>query len=252
MISLGCVGIKRSPEQPIAVLTYNIHHGEGTDGRLDLDRIARIILASQADLVALQEIDQNTTRTGRNDQAAELARLTGMYYVFGKAMDFQGGAYGQAILSRWRIAKSEVHQLPQQAGREPRILLRAQIHAPGGELVLASTHLDHQIEHIRVAQAEALNNLLPANGPAPVVLAGDFNAVPSSPPMLALRPNWRDAGEELGAPTIPARNPSRRIDYILLAPRERWQVLRTTVLEEPVASDHRPVLALLRRNADRP
>jgi len=76
------------------VVTYNIHHGEGTDGRIDLERIAALLSSMQPDLVALQEVDRNTIRTGRVDQFEMLERLTGMRGAFGKAMDFDGGSYG--------------------------------------------------------------------------------------------------------------------------------------------------------------
>ena len=238
---LGCVGIQDPSTREIRVLTYNIHHGEGTDGRLDLERIAQVIKTNSADLVALQEIDQNAARTGGIDQAAELARLTGMHYVFGKAMDFQGGAYGQAILSRWPIKAHEVHQLPQRSGREPRIVLIASVPA----LTFASTHLDHQLEEVRVEQAAALNALFRTNTAA-VILAGDFNATPPSKTMSTLAPQWQDAAVEAPEPTVPSGKPSRRIDYILCAPKDQWQVISTRVLDEPIASDHRPVLAVVR------
>ena len=82
----------------VRALTYNIHHGEGTDGRLDLSRLAAIISSAAPDLVALQEVDLGTARAGGVDQLAELGRLTGMHPVFGKAMDYQGGAYGVGVL----------------------------------------------------------------------------------------------------------------------------------------------------------
>jgi len=78
----------------VRVLTYNIHHGEGMDGFFDLPRLARIIEATGADLVALQEVDQGTQRSSGVNELTELARLTRFHPAFGKAMDFQGGGYG--------------------------------------------------------------------------------------------------------------------------------------------------------------
>ena len=89
----------------LRVLTYNIHIGKGLDGKLDLERIARVIRDSKADVVALQEVDVKTRRTENVDQAAELARLTNMHVHFGKAMDHDGGAYGVAILSRFELSE---------------------------------------------------------------------------------------------------------------------------------------------------
>src|SRR5262245_26822074 len=77
--------------QTLRVLSYNIHHGEGTDGKLDLARIAGVITAAKPDLVALQEVDRRATRTKGVDQTAELAKLTGLQAEFGKAIDLQGG-----------------------------------------------------------------------------------------------------------------------------------------------------------------
>ena len=90
-------------ESTLRVLSYNIHHGRGTDGVVDLPRIARVIRGCEADVAVLQEVDDRTTRTGGVDQTAELARLTGMHAVFGRQIDYQGGRYGQAILCRWPL-----------------------------------------------------------------------------------------------------------------------------------------------------
>jgi endonuclease/exonuclease/phosphatase family metal-dependent hydrolase len=137
-----------------------------------------------------------------------------------------------------------VHQLPQRAGREPRIALAVEFEKKN--FVFASTHLDHQIEAIRSDQVAALDSLFRSNSAPAVILAGDFNAVPESAPMAALSPHWLDISGESPQPTIPAEKPTRRIDYILAAPKERWKAIRSSVLEEPVASDHRPVHAILK------
>ncbi|HEX7859435.1 MAG TPA: endonuclease/exonuclease/phosphatase family protein [Verrucomicrobiae bacterium] len=243
---VGCATTKQHPAQ-ITVMSYNIHHAEGTDGKLNLERIAKIVQAQNPDLVALQEVDDRADRSGRVDQAAELGRLTGMHHVFGKAMDFQGGGYGQAILSRWPIKAQQVHQLPQRVGREPRILLRTTIASSSfGKMVFGTTHLDHQIEEIRVEQVNEINRLLsPTTSSVPLILAGDFNAVPESAPMQVMASQWLDAAHGTAAPTIPATNPRRRIDYIFCAPSEKWTTTQSTVLEEPIASDHRPVVTTL-------
>lgn len=220
------------------VLSYNIHHGEGLDGKVDLARIAEVIQRSGADLVALQEVDRRAQRTGGVDQAAELGRLTGLHVVFGAAMPFQGGEYGQAILSRLPLSQPAIHQLPQRAGREPRIALAVQVGEKPG-IWFVSTHLDHQLEDVRVEQARNLDELF-GNRPEPVLLAGDFNARPNSPPMQILK-GWLNTAGDDPQPTIPAGRPRSRIDYI----GGHWRTLRTEVLEEPLASDHRPVRAVI-------
>lgn len=228
------------------VLTYNIHHGEGTDGNLDLDRIAAVIRRADPDLVAVQEVDQRTTRTGGVDQAAALAERTGLHVVFGKAMDFAGGAYGQAVLSGWPLEAPEVFSLPGEPGREPRIALLTRVRPPGSPVALGfvSTHFDHERGDLRVASARALVERL-RSVEGPVILAGDFNATPDSPPMEILGRYLADAAAGHAEPTIPSGSPNRRIDFVLFAPRDGWRVVGSTVLPEAVASDHRPVQATL-------
>ena len=243
----GCAAPAAAEEgrQELRVLSYNIHHAEGVDGKLDLPRIANIIKESGADLVALQEVDKSTERTGRVDQAAELAKLTGMHVVFGKAMDYQGGQYGQVILSRWPILSNSTHYLPEPADREPRIAVATTIRlgAKGPVIRFVGTHLEHQLEAVRIEQATELNKLF-ASGDMPTLLLGDMNARPGSNPMKILLEKWQDTGNT--APTVPAENPRNLIDYVLFRPAGAWEVLSSEVLNEPVASDHRPVLAVLK------
>src|SRR5687768_7382725 len=145
----------------LPILTYNIHHGEGTDKKLDLARIAGVIRRCEPDLVALQEVDVGTRRTNGVDQAAELGLLLDMHVTFGPAMEFQGGRYGNAILSRWPAKSSRLVPLAGSGGKhEPRCVIAAVYpvagHA-GGELVFASTHLDHTKEPSdRLAQAKTI------------------------------------------------------------------------------------------------
>ena len=112
----------------VRILAYNIHHGEGVDRVLDLERIAALIRRVDPDLVALQEVDSVTDRTGGVDQAAELGRLTGLEPVFGRFMGYQGGAYGMALLSRWPVVRSDNLRLPD--GAEPRTALTAVVRTP--------------------------------------------------------------------------------------------------------------------------
>jgi endonuclease/exonuclease/phosphatase family metal-dependent hydrolase len=239
-------------DRRLRVMTYNIHHAEGEDKKLDVERIAKVITAQKPDLVAVQEVDVNTQRTGGIDEAAELGRLTGMHVVFGKAMDYQGGQYGQAILSRYPIKSHTVHRLPGAAGKEPRIAVEARIATPAElapEIRFVGTHLDHVRDDTdRAAQVKELNRLFVAADAPLTVLAGDLNAAPDSRPMDVLLEHWNDAREE-GKPaeaTIPATQPNRKIDWVLLPKAARWRTVATHVVDEPVASDHRPVVADLR------
>lgn len=247
----GCTPHPLAPASPpLRVMAYNLHHGEGVDGRLDLPRIAAVITKENPDLVALQEVDRNARRTGNVDQAAEYARLTGLHGWYGAAMPFQGGDYGQALLSRWPLEDPRVIRLPGTPGREPRIAVCAWVRIPKlGRIRWAGVHLDAtRDDGDRWNQVGAL---LEAFGPdtAPTLLAGDFNATPDSrvmTRMLAPGTPWEDTAGNTAAPTVPAEAPKSRIDYVLGSPRGTWQTLESKVLPEALASDHRPLVAVLR------
>ena len=227
----------------LRVLCYNIHHGEGTDGKLDLPRVAKVIRAADPDLVALQELDDKTKRTGGVDQTAELTRLTGLHGAFGKAIDFQGGGYGQAVLSRFPLGETTVHPLPGMPNREKRIAFEARLTIDGRDLSLVTTHLDHQLAAEREGQAAKLNELFAAD--RAVILAGDFNATADSKAFAALTAKWTDATAGRGLLTIPVDRPAKQIDYVLFRPTERFRAVAAVVIDESVASDHRPVLVVL-------
>lgn len=226
------------------VMCYNIHHAEGVDRKLDLLRIANVIRAVDPDVVALQEVDVKTRRVKQVDQAAELARLTGMYGAFGKAIDHDGGEYGQAILSRYPLEATKVHLLPNLPEREQRIAFEARITVAGRAMTFVTTHLDHQLNDLREQQATRLNELLGGLN-RPVILAGDLNATPESKPLEILRTKWTLATADPGLLTIPVEKPAKQIDFILYRPQDRFRTLSARVLDEAVASDHRAVLAVL-------
>ena len=114
LLAIALTGCVSGPlDHPsLRVMTYNIHHGQGMDGELDLERIAALIRENDPDLVALQEVDLLTNRTARVDQAAELARLVRMHHAFARFMFYDGGEYGLAVLSKSPIVESRIISLP--------------------------------------------------------------------------------------------------------------------------------------------
>lgn len=240
--------VARSDEPlTIRVLSYNIHHGEGTDGKLDLERIAGVIADAKPDLVALQEVDVKAERTAKVDQATELGRLTGMHVAFGASMDFQGGEYGNAVLSRWPIAASKVHPLPRFGEGEPRSVFVCEIDLPEREehLPFLATHFGFFAGvHERLASVETIEGLARKMPDRPAILAGDLNDLPESKPLERLRETWKLANRET-LPTVPVEKPTKQIDFILYSPAERWRSVKAEVLDEAVASDHRAILAEL-------
>lgn len=229
---------------PLRVLCYNIHHGEGTDCKVDLPRLATVIKAARPDLVALQEVDRNTRRTGGVDQTAELAKLTGLHGRFGKQIDYEGGEYGQAILSRFPTGELTVHWLPGMPDRERRIAASARVIVGGREIMFVTTHLHHQRREFRESQAAELNKLF-GHGDKPVILAGDLNATPDEKPIAILAEKWTMTNPKPPALTYPSGMPTKRLDYVLCRPASQFVVVSSSVIDEPVASDHRPVLTVV-------
>lgn len=246
-LAAACVSTLASEHDPLSlrVLTYNIHHGEGTDGNIDLSRTADVIRRAGADLVALQEVDRATARTGDVDQLAELERLTGMHGVFGKAMDFQGGEYGVAILSRLPIDAVDNTPLPGAPEREPRTALSVHVATPSGlRLRFTSTHLDQGRDSLsRSAQVRFLADTMSRSG-GPSLLAGDFNSTAETDLMATVRSAWTDLFTA-PLPVGPDGTPRRRVDYVFGRPGSAWHTLDSAVIEDRLASDHRPVLVAL-------
>lgn len=231
----------------LRVVSYNIHHGEGMDGVFDLARTARIIMEESPDLVALQEVDRATLRASGVDQAEELAKLTGMHVAFGRAMSYQGGEYGVAILSRWPILRSSNTALPLNAGWEPRTALTVDVDPDGDipRVTLTNTHLDQDRDQTnRLLQAAALNQHFATEDGTPTILAGDMNSRVDTEVMEKLRSLWTDMFVE-PPPADPNERPRYRVDYIMARPAKLWRPVESRAIVAPLASDHRAILAVM-------
>ncbi len=246
----AAIPLPAAGEDTLRIVVYNIHHGEGMDGRVDLERIAALIRAHDPDLVALQEVDRGVERTGGVDQAEAIGRLTGLTPVFGAFMPYQGGEYGMAVLSRWPIVGSDNLRLPD--GAEPRTALAVRVRSPSGsEIRFVGIHF-YRTEQERLAQATRLLEHI-AGDTVPLILAGDFNSTPGSAVMAALETRFAIADKGADHLTFPSESPEREIDFVLFAPADRFVVLEHHPLDEPVASDHRPLFArIVRATASAP
>ncbi|MBF9255707.1 endonuclease/exonuclease/phosphatase family protein [Pontibacter sp. 172403-2] len=231
-------------------MSYNIHHCNppAKSDFIDVNAIVNVINAEKPDLLALQEVDVNTDRSGAVNQAQEIANKLHMHYFFGKAIDYQGGAYGVAILSKYPLTEAVVHQLPVKAGTngEPRVLATAKVTLPDGAVIrFGSTHLDAQSDPAnRRLQVDELTEIA-AGESLPFIIAGDFNATPDSEVINRLDTQFKRTCQ-ICAPTIPATNPGRAIDFIAYRhPANKFSVASHRVINEQYASDHRPVVAVI-------
>jgi endonuclease/exonuclease/phosphatase family metal-dependent hydrolase len=206
-----------------------------------------VIRSVEPDLVALQEVDSNVRRTKLLDEPTELARLTGMQFVFGPNIPYEGGLYGNAVLSRWPIVKSTNHRLPTFYAGEQRGVLEVSVQPPNWDqpILVFATHFDYRRgSPERLPSARMINALIAARGDVPALLVGDLNDTPGGSTLRELENQWRQANRHM-AVTYPAYGPHKQIDYVMLHPRRYWRVIETRVIDERFASDHRPLLAVL-------
>lgn len=234
----------------LVVLTWNILHGADDQGVLNLEAKGRFLVAQAADLVFLQEVDQNCERSGGVDQIAVLGRITGMEPAFGVFMPYQGGLYGLGTLSALPVLDSWALELPE--GDEPRVALLQTVEVLGRPFLIVNIHFNWTRDDTsRFAQASALLEELEGID-LPMMVAGDFNDVPKSRTMRA----FVEAGfryVDPAAPSFSARDPRIDIDHLMIRGGSglRLEALSGGVLEADRLSDHRPVKGLLRVTRDR-
>lgn len=237
-------GIAREPTDglQLRLAAYNIRHGVGLDQRLDLDRTAAVLRALDADLIALQEVDKGCRRSGKVDQAERLAELAGYpHHAFGAFMEYDGGEYGMALLSRSPLRDVRNIRLP--AGAEPRTALAAVIEKGDAAVRVVGIHF-YETEQERLAQARGLLAVLAGFDNAPTVWIGDFNSEPGDGVMTWLAGRgWSLVPKAEKRPfTFPATEPRVEIDHVLLRPRDPLVASPVVVVDERLASDHRPLV----------
>ncbi len=233
---------------PIRVMTYNIHHANppSIPDSIDIDAIAAVIREANPDLVALQEVDVFTERSGKSlHQARALAEKLNMNYYFTKALDYQGGYYGNAVLSTFPILDSLRIELPTLEGvqAEDRVWGGIKFETDGKEMWFGSTHLDFQRGENNVHQSRTLLENLEAIR-LPVIIGGDFNRTPESETIELFDTQFQRTCSEC-PPTIPVSNPNRTIDHLMFRPKDGFSITDHRVIDEQYASDHLPVVAEL-------
>ena len=237
-------------EETLRVMAYNIHHANppSKPGIIDIDAIVSVIRNQDPDIVALQEVDVNTGRSGPVNQAEKIAQKLGMHFFFGEAINYDGGYYGVAILSKFPLTEEKINRLPTQSGTngEPRVLVTAIITTPGGNQIrFGSTHLDAQSEATnRLLQIKKIGVLAEAED-LPFIIAGDFNAVPESE-VISILDSYFKRTCRLCPFTISPNNPTRAIDFIAFRHSlKKFEVKSHKVVNETYASDHFPIVSII-------
>jgi endonuclease/exonuclease/phosphatase family metal-dependent hydrolase len=245
---LFCSGVSSATaKKTLRVMTYNIHVGVGMDKKLDLQRIADVINKEQPDLVGLQEVDRGVKRTEGKDEIAELAAMTKMEFAFAPNLDYQGGKYGVAILSRLPIRNTVHRMFENKREAERRGMLKIELDFGGKIINLVTTHLDYQFEDGRLFETEQLLKFL-ADTKGPLIVVADFNDTPAGGAYKLMDNTFDDAWITSRAKgdgfSYPADKPVKRIDHIFYRTGDRVRAKKAWVVET-LASDHVPVVAEL-------
>ncbi|WP_272521151.1 endonuclease/exonuclease/phosphatase family protein [Providencia sp. PROV202] len=246
----------------IKVATYNIGKNELAADVANLDELSKAIAKIDADVIVLTEIDNKTARSKKVNQLEEIAKANKMDFAFGKALDFDGGEYGVGILSKYKIEKSQVVNLP-SGGAEQRVVLLSQITKPGFDspIIIMGTHLDwqkdptiriDQVRHILDATIGDTETGFDNIAASIKILAGDFNSTAKEQPIQEISYFW-DPVEKKGVNyrTWPAVNPAIDIDHIFTYKGQVWDVKTMTIptdskdFQWSKVSDHLPVIAEL-------
>jgi len=251
ILTAACAARTKSTA-PVAlkVMSYNTHHCNppGKANVIDLNAIAAVIKNEQPDVVALQEIDVNAARSGKINQASEIASKAGdPYYYFADAIPFDGGQYGVAILSKYPLSETQTHRLrtDEKLGGERRVFATAVVQLPNGKkFQFGCTHLDAQSDDInrRLQIREILD--VTASMTLPIIIAGDFNAREGSEVMKMLDSKFTRTCKQC-LPTIQEDGEPMAIDFIAFRPSGTFNIKSHKVLNHTSASDHYPVVAVL-------
>jgi Metal-dependent hydrolase len=255
----------KQPE--ITIANFNIAGGLRKH-KVDLDLVANAIKVMNVDIITLEEVDQNTTRSDGLDQAKIIAEKTGMFYAFGKATDMKGGNYGNAILSKYPIEKTKVFPLP-SGSFEQRALMLSKINVPGFDapIYVFNSHFDwHEEDEVRMSQARFINSIVfddldldeefPNLATGIMLLLGDFNSVKSDRVVKELEKYWNLVKQDnVDTRTWPAGNPGLDLDHIFTSRNQVWEIKELIIPNDgkywkeipwPLVSDHIPVIARLK------
>lgn len=223
----------------LRIMTYNIFHGETTAGKIDMDLFAEIIQAENPDLVALQEVDVNCRRSGSIDQVKELADRTDMQGYFCKFIDYQGGEYGSAILSRLPVETFSTWPMYNNGG-EQRAFGVIKVQLEGGRSVyFNSSHLSNR-SHERASQiSEIIDYYNKQLNRQPLIVCGDLNTEAHAADMLPLLREFKVADTRLNNTFSTRTGMRKKIDFILMPNNDDWVVLDDVkVIFREDASDH--------------
>ncbi len=219
---IGCSGGQFSTGQrSIRVMTFNIHHGEAADGSTDLRTIADIIKQSDADIVALQDVDRWVPRSGKVDMISSLTDLTGMTYAFARNRELEGGECGVGVLTRFPILEEKSRELvPGIPGRRSR-LMEMILDVKGTEILFMNAELDSSAnDPLRSVWASTIVEVGREHQFVPAVVCLSLAMPPTGSTLDTLSAGFQDTWKKADAPkqkTDPLSAYRSRLDYVFIS-----------------------------------
>lgn len=242
--NIGCKSVASENSEygdTLKILSYNVRNCKGLDNSTDYKRVGDIISRIDADFVALQELDSATDRSNKVVVLNELATQTRMYPTYSSSISYQGGKYGIGILTKEKPIGTEAVPLPGKEENRSLLILEME------NYVICCTHFS-LTQADRITSVDIIANAVKKYS-KPVFLAGDFNAETGSTEMKNIVKDWLIINNP-SQPTIPANDPKKCIDFVLVkkSPTYQVEIIKSVVENEPVASDHLPVWVKVRIN----
>lgn len=233
-------------------MTYNIHSGFGRDKSYNLERTIQVIKNETPDIVALQEVDRNLSRSNFDDQSRIIADALDMNYVHCVNRYLQNGEFGITTLSRFPVLHEKRHDLSYRPYMEPRGTLRTDLQISKEEcLHVFNVHLGLSRRERQYQRNRLLSKaiLLDHSLHDPVVVLGDFNDRLFSVVHSELQDQFKDtfnlAGEERGS-TFRWGPIKLRLDHIYI--NHQLHPQKTYVVNTPlsrITSDHLPLMTVV-------
>lgn len=260
IVTMSCKGTFKDIDDPgwdktevtnkVTVMSYNVHYCAPMGSNdANVDAIAAEIIKANPDIVFMQEVDKNTTRSGKIDQLKVLSEKTNMpYYYYSGAIDYQNGQSGIGTLSRYELSNTQTHKLPRvDLGDDVyvsyRVLSTATVNINERKITVANTHLE-LTQANRDIQVPEIDKIISTMN-QPVIFGGDFNATPQNHTMETFFSYGFKKTCSTNCNTIPADKPNREIDFILLRPINSFEVLGHQVIHS-LASDHLPIVSTIK------
>ena len=255
LLIIGCLVMEHrifAQTGEFTIMTYNIHHGADADNKLTIKEMKKYIRDKGVSVVGLQEVDSVCERSGKLDETKILAQGTKLKGYFTRHFPFEGGAYGQGLLSKYKVLKLEnqiIPIYPESEGKSVSMLMADLKIEKDLLITVAVVHLDYRSKSSRLQQIDLIKNKL-KKCIHPVILMGDFNAYHDADEIEILKEDFTLFPMAEGAFTYPAKHPDRRIDFIFISKGAPIRVVGERI-DSVLFSDHLPLIATIKYDSSR-